>query len=173
MLSEELIPYLQKVHPDSKVYRSAVDPLYIIVETVVGSSNFGQGNIVPIRNIQKLHEDSVRLELIRSKQSIKEHLLLTALKNNVRQENFKELYDLEDGGHITYEELEQRLESTPDKYVVQIKNEISTEETQAIVDIMSELQQLKEFTTSDVEILFGIKSFVVEEAVVQFINKPI
>ena len=65
---KEVLSYLSNKFPMAEVFTSC-DKDFVIVRSIIGQSNFGKNAsneqvIVPIYNTQKLHIDTVRLQML-------------------------------------------------------------------------------------------------------------
>ena len=90
-----------------------------------------------------------------------EALLIEAIKNIVRKQNFSELTESLDDNKITEEQYHIELEKNSNKYAITLDNLKSPDDITNIIDLSFRIgNNLREFTVSEVAEMFSVNESV-------------
>ena len=91
---------------------------------------------------------------------MREELLITAIRNFLRKENFGELYSLYRDGYITEADFTNELKDNENKYVVDMSEDVSDEKLAVVIELVAKIGlDIRELSTSDVAEMFSLKPF--------------
>lgn len=81
-----------------------------------------------------------------------------AIQNLLRKENHSELLDDLYNNEVSKEEYEEHIKSNPEKYVIRLNKLDKPEEVFAVINkVINDLDDVREFSLSDVSELFSIE----------------
>lgn len=88
---------------------------------------------------------------------MREELLIRAIRNFLRRENFGNLLEAFNDGDITREEFDNQIRDNENKFVVDVTPEASPEELAIIIDLVDKIGlDIIELSTSDVSEMFSV-----------------
>jgi len=97
----------------------------------------------------------------------KECYYITAIRNSLRQQNFKELTDSLNEGEITIEEYMNQINNDADKYSISFQKMNSINDVAIIKDIMNKVGfQIRDLSISDVAEMFSVN----ESQLLEYMN---